>query len=377
MSVPAELRPTGWPPTINLPSEAKRPGRLDDPRFLARVQRDAAILNARLDQRRHDEAVYRSDKRTARALVAIYFKTRRYKALSEGRKNRNRHDAKLFAKWSEDRGDPDFATLRKPDFEDFLAIYDDRPALRLDLRSTLNILCNEAIEAGWRSDNPIAKLKWTAPPRAREVVLWTDEVAHTFAEMAAQMQQPGLAALIHFGLRSGQRLGDLRNAKHGVNYLPGMFQVRRSKTGAVVKFPVPQHLQRMIESVRIEGSDYLFNNWDTKSAFKQSHVSQRFDEVRRAVSREGDPSMVLATLRHSVVCRMERAGVSLIEIAAVTGHQLARVHTIIARYAVDREGFAASAMMKLHQAEGGQATDFIQHDPFKRIGLRRRPEVHV
>lgn len=365
MSVPAELRPTGWPPTISLPSEAKRAGRLNDPIFLAKVQREAAILNTRLDQRRHDEEVYRSDRRNARALAEIYFRTQRYRALSDARKYRNRRDALLFAKWAEDRADPDFATLMKPDFEDFLAIYDDRPSQRLELRSTLSILCGEAIEARWRTDNPIAKLKWTAPPPAREVVLWTDEVAQAFAAMAAQMQQPGLGALILFGLRSGQRLGDLRKAKHGVNYRPGMFQVKQSKTGALVKFPVPGHLHRLIESVRVEGSDYIFNDGDTGTSFDPQRLGARFREVRHALANEGDPLMQLATLRHSAVCRMERADISLLQIAAVTGHNLARVHTIITRYAVDREGFAASAMMKLHQADGGHADDFIQHDPFK------------
>ena len=67
---------------------------------------------------------------------------------------------------------------------------------------------------------------------------------------------------------------------------------------------------------------------------------------------------------------MERAGVSLIQIASVTGHKLARVHSIIARYAVDREGFAAEAMMKLNQVGGGGAGDFIDDDPFAGVDAK-------
>jgi len=165
----------------------------------------------------------------------------------------------LFVDWAERRGDPDFATLRKADFEDFFALYDDRPSQKLDLRSTLDILCTEAMEAGWRTDNPIARIPWTAPEPAREVVLWTDGTAQIFAQMARQMGQPGLAALIVFGLQTGQRLGDLRTARHDVNYRYGRFQLKQSKTGALVKFPVSKSLCRMIEAVRIEGSPYLFN----------------------------------------------------------------------------------------------------------------------
>ncbi|HBY44263.1 MULTISPECIES: tyrosine-type recombinase/integrase [Alphaproteobacteria] len=370
MSVPDHLCPSGWPKTITLPSEGKVRGSLEDPVFLAKVRREAEVLNARLDQRRLEEEVYRSDQRNARALANIYFKTQRFRDVSEARQYRNRRDAMLFVDWAERRGDPDFATLRKPDFEDFLALYDNRPSQKLELRSTLNILCTEAMEAGWRSDNPISRIPWTVPKPAREVVLWTDETAHRFAKMAQQMGQPGLAALIVFGLQTGQRLGDLRAARHDVNYRTGMFQLKQSKTGALVKFPVNKSLCRMIEAVQVEGSPYLFNDADTGAGFTSTRLTTRFNEVRHAVTSDGDPLMLLATLRHSAVCRMERAGVSLIQIASVTGHKLARVHSIIARYAVDREGFAAAAMMKLNQVGGGDAGDFVDDDPFAGVDAK-------
>lgn len=185
MSVPDHLCPPGWPKTITLPSEGKARGSLEDPVFLAKVRREAEVLNARLDQRRLEEEIYRSEQRNARALANIYFKTQRFRDVSEARQYRNKRDAMLFVNWAERRGDPDFATLRKPDFEDFLALYDNRPSQKLELRSTLNILCTEAMEAGWRTDNPISRIPWTVPKPAREVVLWTDETAHRFAQMAA------------------------------------------------------------------------------------------------------------------------------------------------------------------------------------------------
>ncbi|WP_341020786.1 hypothetical protein [Brevundimonas diminuta] len=370
MSVPERFRPEGWPKTITLPTNAKVRGTLRDSRFLSKVRREAKVLNARLDQRRREEEIYRSDRRNVRALANIYFKTQRFREVSKARQSSNKRAAMLFIDWAERRGDPDFDTLRKPDFEDFFALYDDRLSLKLDLRSTLNILCTEAMEAGWRTDNPIARIPWTAPEPAREVVLWTDETAQIFAQMARQMGQPGLAALIVFGLQTGQRLGDLRTARHGVNYRTGMFQLKQSKTRALVKFPVSKALCGMIEAVRMEGSPYLFNDADTGMGFTECCLKARFNEVRHAVTSDGDPLMLLYTLRHSAVCRMERAGVSLLEIASVTGHRLAHVHSIIARYAVDREGFAASAMMKLNQADGGNADDFIDDDPFAGVDAK-------
>jgi hypothetical protein len=59
---------------------------------------------------------------------------------------------------------------------------------------------------------------------------------------------------------------------------------------------------------------------------------------------------------------MVDADVPLRKISAVTGHQLERVHQIVERYAIDTEGFADDAMLKMHIADGGRVEDFAPTD---------------
>lgn len=359
MSVPSALRPESWPATITLPEEGSQTGSLNNPKFLARVQKAAQGVNKRLDARRDLEKAYRSEgKRNTRAVAEIYFRTKRFRDLSSSRMYRNRRDANIVVDWAERRGDPDFADLVKADFEDLLAIYDDRPSAQLDLRSILNVLCKEAITAKFRPDNPVESIRWTAPDPRDVVVLWKSETVEAYAAMARQMKQPGLAALIQVGIVVGQRLGDLRTAKHGVNYRGGRFQMVQSKTGEKVSIPLSAKLRALIEEVRVEGSPFLFNDGDTNTGYTSGRLSARFVEVRYAVTDDGGPNMILRSLRHSAVCVMVDNKVPLRNIAAVTGHRLGRVNRIMERYSIDTEGFADEAMKMVNRGAGGEDSDF-------------------
>lgn len=68
----------------------------------------------------------------------------------------------------------------------------------------------------------------------------------------------------------------------------------------------------------------------------------------------------MQTLRHSAVCEMARAGLTLPQIAAVTGHLNVTVNSIIERYVVDRDSLGAQAMKALHRNRGGQDDDFAE-----------------
>jgi hypothetical protein len=359
MSVPASLRPSGWPKTITLPEEGSTIGSLHDEKFRARVLKAAACVNKRLDARRDLEKTYKSEgRKNTRALAEIYFRTLRYRKLSDARKYRNRRDAMIVVRWAEGRGDPDFAGLLKADFEDLLAIYDDRPSAQLDIRSILNVLCKEAIPAGFRTDNPVEDIPWTAPEPKEKVVLWKQNTVDRYAAMARQMGQPGLAALIEVGMVVGQRLGDLRTARHQVNYLGGRFRMVQSKTKVKVNFPLNARVRKIIESVRLDGSPYLFNDSDTGTAFTAANLAARFAEVRHALTEDGGPKMVLRSLRHSAVCAMFDEDVELINIVKVTGHRMGRANRIIMRYAIDDEALAEKAMRIMNRAEGGSDADF-------------------
>lgn len=368
MEVPERFRPEGWPATISVPQISRRgEGRnpsLHNAGFLARVRREAIILNERLDERREREALLaRANGKSVADLALIYENSTRHKGLSEARRYRNMLWVKRIGQWCEARGLLDFATIMRPDVEDFLAQYDDRPFARLDARSVWNILCKEAIGAGWRTDQPVADLDWKAPEPAQPNI-WTLDDAAYYREVAERCGERVIGVFIEVQMRAGQRLGDLLACRHGQHYRNGWFVIRQSKLrGAkqrVVKFPIPRHLRDMIESIRQFGNDAVFPDVEGGGSFIATDFWKRYNELRHAASEEGDKLLKLLHLRHSAVCQMAKAGLSDFEIAGITGHNYATVRRILERYAIDRAGFAAQGARKLHLAAGGAAEDFTE-----------------
>lgn len=379
MSVPARLRPQGWPPTLRLPEQSKiQHGTLNDPAFIARVQRDADRLNARLDARRALEArAPVPERRTAAEIVEIFYRTMRFRRLSDLRKTRTRSLLRKIVDWSVSRGNPPFADLLKADVEDFLSIYDDRPAAQTEARWLWNLLMLEAIDNRWRTDNACERIPW--PDRTpRAVNVWTHETVDRYSAAANRMNQPGLAALLQFAFFAGQRMGDLRRAKHGVHFNGERFTLKQSKRGATVSFLVPKQVVDLLERVRVPGSPYLFTDSDSGSMFTESRLAARFVEVRVAVAVPGEAKLQLRALRHSAVCRLVQANVPVLKIAGVTGHAPQSVQKIIERYAVDYQRFADDAMRMMNRAEGGSDDDFsdtlpiLNQDWLAKEGARER-----
>jgi site-specific recombinase XerC len=329
------------------------------------VMREAVKLNRQLDESREQERRLAGvDSLSVRALVDLYLQTKRFRDLSDSRQYRNRRQVEAIATWAERRGCTDITKITKADIEAHLELLEDKPSDQLDARSAWNILCTEAIGLRWRLDNPAKLIPWTAPKPA-PVTLWKLKDVEAYAAMAVQMRQPGLAALIETQFECGQRLGDLRNALHGEHYNGECLIMRQSKTDEIVNIPLTISLRRVIEDARVPGSDYLFNDFDHGKPFTDSRLFERFEEVRVAVTNRGSPYLLLQKLRHSAVCDMISAGATLAEVASVTGHTFATVHQIMKRYALDRDRFADSAVMKRNRARGGSDADFSRSAPIE------------
>jgi len=369
MEVPKRFRPADWPPTIDLPQLAEV-SRISlavrySPAYLDIVRREAAILNRELDERRERRAEIgeRVTGRTLADLAEIYKNSSGYHDLSEGRRYRADLWLKRIIRWSALRGYSDFTKLMKPQMEQFLRLYDNKPSARLDARSVWHILCNEAISAGWRTDHPLEKVSWTAPEPARPN-LWSMEDAIRYREVAEARGMAVIGAFIEVQMSAGQRPSDLLRCRHGINYRKGWFAIRqsktRSKTQRVVKFPVPRHLQDLIESIRHPDSDAVFPDPESRGLFIYQRFARQFAELRHAVCEEGDKLLQIIHLRHSAVCQMARSGLSDFEIAGITGHNYETVRHILEKYAIDRPGFAAQGARRLHLANGGSEEDFTE-----------------
>jgi len=357
-AVPVRLRPEGWPPTIRLPQVQNARTRQQSATFWAEVQINAATLNYALDeQRRRERAIAARRDRNIEALAEIFYETKKFRVASKSRKDHHRYNIRRMMEWSVSLGDPDFVIFTKRDFEKFLALFEDRPFLQLDIRSTLHILCLEAVALGWRKDNPVADISWTAPD-AEPVHVWSHEDEDRYFHKCVEMGQPALGVFIKIQAVVGQRTSDLLNCTYSKNLDTWGLHIRQSKTGEFVDIPLTKKQREMIEAIRVEGSDHLFNDFDTQGAFTYKVLRERFVEVRHALSQPGDPLLELRALRHTAVCRMIDAKLHLMQIAAVTGHAAVTLSAIMKKYAVDSARFANQAMLTMNRINGGSDDDF-------------------
>lgn len=359
--VPDRLRPATWPKIIRLPELGIQTGSLLDSGFRSRIVADAERLNQRLDIRRRQAEAQNSDKQDLPKLLEIHYCRPSFQRLSKGRMSKNRKSGSMIFDWSAARGHPDVESLSEMDVDDFLSTFKTTNAKQVDLKSMWSSLFKTAIYAGWIKVSPLARGGWTREDCAK-VRIWTQAEVDLYAAHATRTDQAALGVMIQTLFITGQRIGDMRTARWGHEYNGERFVIRQSKTKKLVNVLIPAQLRDLLRSIKAPGSPYVFTNHKTNTGFTAPEISVRFTQVRSELSVSGDEILVLKALRHSCVHQMFSAGATTNEIAAVTGHLLARVYTILDRYSPDREGSAEKGIKKRHVANGGSLSDFAASD---------------
>lgn len=172
----------------------------------------------------------------------------------------------------------------------------------------------------------------------RRESIWLDEDIARFDATAPSCL--GLALLM--ALWTGQRQGDLLRAPWSA-YDGKTLRIRQSKTGARVIVPVGRPLRLALDGIHGKGGTILTNThgkaW-TNDGFRTSW--------RKACLQAGITGLTFHDLRGTAVTRLALAGCTAAEIAAITGHSMRDVHSIIdAHYLGGKLDLAKQAMDKL------------------------------
>lgn len=341
--IPPRLRPSGWSPTTPLPIQAPRTGDLADAAEVARIQADAAALYQKyLAARAGRDAPAGPDPRTLKTLIAAWERSEAYRATKPRTQKGYADLAREIQAWADAHPrQPDPTLMRKPDVEAFLRLYDDRPTQKWQVKKALRMVMQQAVDLGWRGDNPVASVK-VAMPKSK-VAIWEaeDVEAHAFAA-AFLAGQPWVAALILTKWEIGQRLTDVilfkrtsRPDQEGYHAPHGAFYFRQSKTDQPVAVQVSARLQAILEACKVEGSPYLFHDGATGRPFPDvDRLGHVFEDIRAIVLAHmpGARHLLLRALRHSCVVQLARAGCEVPEIAAVTGHSIQSVGKMLSVY---------------------------------------------
>lgn len=299
---------------------------------------------------------------------AVFYKPRPRAEAAKARQDRAPREPELFAKA------PALA-LGKPEVKAFFETLVRRRGLAM-ARGAIMVLSAAytwaATSTEWRArENPCHRLDLPSPPARLRV--GTEAEIRALVAAADVLELASVGDAVYLGLFTGQRETDVlalvdpfgSNMSLAQRAAAGeAVRFRQSKTGArVAVFPAPQLVARLAAAdARKRTLKVVPEAIVVAEAFGDvyptgDHFRRRFQTVRelavagdQARGLEPCPSLADFTfrdLRDTAVTWLARAGATVPEIAAVTGHSLKGIYTILKHYLELDEPMARAAIAKL------------------------------
>ncbi|MCP8884505.1 tyrosine-type recombinase/integrase [Devosia sp. XJ19-1] len=175
--------------------------------------------------------------------------------------------------------------------------------------------------------------------------IWLPEHIETFMKVAPIEMQRALILALH----TGQRQGDLLKLAW-TNYDGQRISLRQNKGTRRVYVACTPTLKRMLDGINRSAAVILTTK--TSLPWTKRYFSEHWKAACQAA---GIADLHFHDLRGTAVTMLAEAGCSVPEIAAITGHSLKSVDTILEKYLSRTEHLAKSAMTKF---ENASSTDF-------------------
>jgi site-specific recombinase XerD len=346
--VPARLRPPGWPSLIPLPITGERRGQLSNADEVRRIQSDARDLLERLRQARLGQPRKRPG-RSIDQLIETWQASSAYKDLKPRSRTHYGTYLKHIRAWDEscEPSHPDPTRITRADVEAMLSLWDKQPVTKRHVRKTFRLIMEQAISKGWRTDNPVAGIRLRRGKRSK-VGVWEEDDINAYVAAAEDLGLVSIARIILMEWEIGQRLTDARLFRPGTDYdaTGGVFRFWQAKTENYVTLRVSTKLRLLLDDACREGDLFLFRYEATGKAYTEERLIKAFAMVREAAVAKGARRLLMRWLRHSCVVQLARAGCEVPEIAAVTGHSLSSVTSILETYLPRDNKVAENAQRK-------------------------------
>lgn len=341
--VNANLRPHGWPKAIVLYEQTLPCPLTNDVLDHVRDRSIALLEDLRARrvsgvQGRTLQPVPDNDwSRLGAALTRSYW----WDGLSQSSRTRYRSHFHTIARDFHDRPGYGLSTLTLGAVEQWARARGFSYHTVINLQGAINRLLERAVAEGLLvSFLPIClKVK---KPVAGPVVLWTHDHIAKLTALFDQRKHPDMATLMYLAYETGQRLGDLRQLRYGLDYENGALHFLANKTGQRVMLKLPPYLVERIESRRRREKGLLILSKRGKP-YTTTSLAAYFRETLELTQWDG-PVLKLRHLRHTAVVNFARAGCTIPQIASVTRHSLKAVHQIVAHYLPQDPVLADQAM---------------------------------
>lgn len=238
------------------------------------------------------------------------------------------------------------------------------PAKARMIVAVLRVLYSYAISEDLATVNPAKQVR-VHGGRAAAARIWSREDVDALVAAADHLELWSIGTAVRLNEWLGQREGDVL-AMRWTAYRDGAIHVVQQKTRARVELPVdtvPELARRLDEEFarqakRRVASTTIIVSEATGEPYGVRQFYTRFRQVRD-IAAERRPEVAglwFARLRHTAVTRLAEARCPTPLIAAVTGHTVKSVDTIIERYLVRTSAMAREAFqMRLDRETGDRS----------------------
>lgn len=215
--------------------------------------------------------------------------------------------------------------------------------------SVISAMLSWGIENGQVFHNHIAGFRRLHSADRSELIWLPEHIAAFMASAPVEMQR----ALI-LALHTGQRQGDLLRLTWN-NYDGAYISIRQGKTGTKVEIPCTKALRHMLDG--LDRSRVMVLTTKTGSPFKARYFKAQWEA---ATTKAGIADLHFHDLRGTAVTMLAEAGCTTPQIAAITGHSLKTVTTILDRYLARTRALAGEAVTLFENAKSTEFANRLQ-----------------
>ncbi|MEM5495743.1 tyrosine-type recombinase/integrase [Hoeflea sp. AS16] len=184
----------------------------------------------------------------------------------------------------------------------------------------------------------------------RSEKIWLPEHIEAFMKVAPLELQRALILALH----TGQRQADLLSLSWN-NYDGSFISLRQGKTKRRVEIPCTTALKRMLDG--LDRDTNLILTTKTKLPWKARYFKAQWEAATKAA---GITDLHFHDLRGTAITMLAEAGCSTPQIAAITGHSLKTVTTILDKYLARTRTLAEEAIALFENARSTEFANRLQ-----------------
>lgn len=298
-----------------------------------------AAYEAAVNGKKLEIAQDRSAPGSFTALIASYYRSADYRALSDSTKATYRG---IIERFRVAHGHRIVKEMERQHVQKIIGAKAETPAAANNLLRMIRMLMRHAVDLGWRRDDPTQGVR-KVKNKSAGFLTWEEEHIAAFLKH----HQPGTRAhlALMLLLYTGQRRSDVvRMGWHDVRN--GVLSVTQQKTGQDVHIPLHPDLKAVLDGLPLDDLSFLM------TAQGRPFTPPGFTNWFRKVTQEAGLPDKLSPhgLRKATCRRLAEAGCTPHEIMAISGH---RSLAEVTRYTVaaGRKDLAMRAMLAFGKKE--------------------------